>query len=76
MEIIKRELVMENGQRVFLQAGPRYPFWTISFERGSVPSVLSGMYSDYDKAVYDIEKYMKTRPKNKQGFKEAAKESA
>lgn len=61
MEIIRRTLELENGNKVNFTAGPRYPFWTISFEKGGVPAELSGMYQYYDDAVAAVKKSLQNR---------------
>lgn len=65
MQVLERHLELENGSRVKFTSGPRHPFWKISFESGSVPRQLSGLYTDHAKAVKAVERYVATRPKNK-----------
>lgn len=72
MEIIRRTIELENGNKVNFTAGPRYPFWTISFEKGGVPKELSGMYQYYEDAVYAVKKSVANRPaRNRTSVKEA-----
>lgn len=75
MNIIERVLELENGNKVKFTAGPRYPYWRISFERGGIPDCLSGWYTDYDKAVLAVKQYLEQRRnRNKTTIKTESKE--
>lgn len=65
MESIRRTLELENGNKVNFTSDPRTAFWRISFEKGGVPAELSGQYTDYKVAVYEAERYLARREKNK-----------
>lgn len=62
MQVITRELELENGSKVYFKTGPIHPYWTINFESGSVPDHLSGMYQNFDDAVYAVKLYVENRP--------------
>lgn len=71
MQVIEKVIEMENGNKVKFTAGPRYPFWRISFERGGIPAKLSGQYQYLGDAVYAVEQYLKERPtRNRTTLKE------
>lgn len=62
MDIIRRTIELENGNKVNFTAGPRYAFWKISFEKGPVPAELSGSYQYYEDAVADVKRSVLSRP--------------
>lgn len=62
MQVIEKVVEMENGNKVKFTAGPRYPFWRISFERGGVPAKLSGQYQYFDDAYNAVKRYLEERP--------------
>lgn len=62
MEPIRRTIELENGNKVNFTAGPRYPYWKISFEKGSLPAELSGVYQYYDDAVAAVKRSVEGRP--------------
>lgn len=62
MQVLERVIETESGTKVKFTAGPRYPYWRISFEHGGVPAELSGMYQYYDDAVYAVDAYLQRRP--------------
>lgn len=59
--IIERTVELENGSKVNFRTDAKYPFWGISFERGGVPSELSGKYTDFDKALEAVKNYVERR---------------
>jgi len=71
MDVVQRTIELENGNKVNFTAGPRYPYWKISFERGPVPAELSGSYQYYDDAVYAVRRSVENRPaRNRTKIKE------
>ncbi len=58
MDIVQKSLELENGLIVTFTAGPRYPFWKISYSKGAVPASLSGVYQSYDEAVYAVKTHV------------------
>lgn len=63
MQIIERTVELENGQKVKFTAGPRLPFWSISFESGPVPKELRGTYTEFPMALAAVQKYVENREK-------------
>ena len=71
MQVIEKVVEMENGNKVRFTAGPRYPFWRISFDKGGVPEKLSGQYQYFDDAYRAVDRYLKERPaRNRTALKE------
>lgn len=62
MQEITREMVLENGSKIYFKAGPIHPFWRINFESGSTPPALSGQYTFFDDAVEAAKRYLEARP--------------
>ena len=62
MKEITREMLLENGDKVYFKAGPVHPFWRINFAQGSVPPKLSGMYTHFDDAVGAVKQHVESRP--------------
>lgn len=60
-EIIEKVVEMENGNSVKFTAGPRYPYWRVSFDKGGMPAELSGLYTDFDKAYAAVKFYLEHR---------------
>ncbi len=72
MDIIRRTLELENGNKVNFTAGPRYPYWTVSFEKGPIPANLQGSWQYYDDAVEAVRRSVLNRPtRNRTSLKEA-----
>lgn len=63
MKEITRELLLEDGQKVYFKTGPIHPFWRINFAQGSVPGKLAGQYTYFDDAVRAVKDYLESRPK-------------
>jgi len=61
LEVKVKTIELENGNKVNFTAGPKHPFWTISFEKGGIPEELSGMYTDLDKAIHAVKRYVERR---------------
>lgn len=72
MEVIRRTIELENGNKVNFTAGPRYPYWAISFERGGTPKELQGVYQHYEDAISAVRYSVENRhARNRTTIKEA-----
>lgn len=71
MQEIRRTVELENGNSVNFTAGPRYPYWRISFEKGQLPQELRGVYQHYEDAVNAVRRSVLNRPaRNRTAIKE------
>jgi hypothetical protein len=54
----KREVVLSNGNKYYIQCTDPYGFWKISMDKGQVADVLSGDYTSPEKAEVAIKQYV------------------
>lgn len=63
MQYIERTVELEDGKKVKFTAGPKHPFWVVSFESGPVPEELKGQFTDFNEALHRVEVYLARREK-------------
>jgi len=56
-----RTYEMGTGTKAFIKKTPPHGFWVISFERGNIPDVLSGQYTEFRTAHQALTGYLATR---------------
>lgn len=50
---------LDNGNKVvFTRANNPFGYWTVRFEKGSVPSELNGMYTTYEQVITAFQGYL------------------
>ena len=54
----ERVLELKTGNKIYLRREDPYGLWSISFERGRVPSALTGMYTTAEQGRAAIHKYV------------------
>lgn len=60
-----RVVTMDNGSKAFIRSKDPFGFWTIHFEKGPVPAVLSGQYTAYTYAEAALKNYLELQDKRK-----------
>jgi hypothetical protein len=68
MEI--RSFVLGNNSRVFFKKNPRFGTWSVSFERGAIPQILSGEWQFFSELFDRVNIYLRHREKSKTEIKE------
>jgi len=60
-DISNIRIIPFDKNKIIAKREDPYGFWSISFERGSPPDWLKGLYTSFDKAYLDIRKYLHQR---------------
>lgn len=63
MAVVTVEL--ENGNKVHYKTHPRYGTWSVNFDKGGIPEILSGQFQSLKDLQAKVEYYLSTREKNK-----------
>lgn len=62
---------LENGNKLHYTKHPRYGTWSVSFDKGGIPSVLEGQFQSLNDLKARTEYYLSIREKNKTRVKNA-----
>ncbi len=65
-ETRRRQVELPNGNKYHIECRDPYGFWFIHMDKGQIPDRLSGAYTSADQAVSDINRYLATKPKEKE----------
>lgn len=60
-EALQRTVDLDNGNKVHYKKDPRFGFWTVNFDKGGIPEVLKGQYTQVQYAEKAVEAYFAKR---------------
>ncbi len=52
-----REVILDDGQKMFIRQDDQYSFWTIHNAKGKVSEDLSGSYTSFNEALRAVRLY-------------------
>lgn len=62
-------LELENGNKVHFKQHPRYGTWSVNFDKGGIPDILSGEFQFLNELKEKVAYYLANREKNKTSIK-------
>lgn len=56
--LTKKIFKLSTGNRLIFTMNPPFGYWTVNYERGGLPSSLTGLYTSFQKAYQQAEVYL------------------